>query len=87
MPYPVPQQCGRPPFAEQAAAPGQEPVGYLPRLPQAVVESRHLGLKTAGEITDLAQKIGLLADALEANLDWATLEALPAGRSRFPAGA
>ena len=51
-------------------------LGYLPRLPQAVVESRHLGLKTAGEITDLAQKIGLLADALEANLDWATLEAL-----------
>ena len=41
-----------------------------------MVESRHLGLKTAGEITDLAQKIGLLADALEANLDWATLEAL-----------
>ena len=29
-------------------------LGYLPRLPQAVVESRHLGLKTAGEITDLA---------------------------------
>ena len=51
-------------------------LGYLPRLPQAVVKSRHLGLKTAGEITDLAQKIGLLADALEANLDWATLEAL-----------
>ena len=51
-------------------------LGYLPRLPQAVVESRHLGLKTAGEITDLAQKIGLLADALEVNLDWATLEAL-----------
>ena len=51
-------------------------LGYLPRLPQAVVESRYLGLKTAGEITDLAQKIGLLADALEANLDWATLEAL-----------
>ena len=51
-------------------------LGYLPHLPQAVVESRHLGLKTAGEITDLAQKIGLLADVLEANLDWATLEAL-----------
>ena len=56
--------------------PGLPVLGYLPRLPQAVVESRHLGLKTAGEITDLAQKIGLLADALEANLDWATLEAL-----------
>ena len=62
-------------------------LGYLPRLPQAVVESRHLGLKTAGEITDLAQKIGLLADALEANLDWATLEALTecqrAGKIRY----
>ena len=31
-------------------------LGYLPRLPQAVVESRHLGLKTAGEITDLARR-------------------------------
>ena len=28
-------------------------LGYLPRLPQAAVESRHLGLKTAGEITDI----------------------------------
>ena len=51
-------------------------LGYLPHLPQAVVESRHLGLKTAGEINDLQQKIGLLADALEANLDWAKLEEL-----------
>ena len=60
-------------------------LGYLPRLPQAVVESRHLGLKTAGEITDLAQKIGLLADALEANLDWATLEALTERPAPAPA--
>ena len=51
-------------------------LGYLPHLPQAVVESRHLGLKTAGEINDLQQKIGLLADALEADLDWAKLEEL-----------
>ena len=50
--------------------------GYLPLMSECALESRHLGLKTAGEITDLAQKIGLLADALEANLDWATLEAL-----------
>ena len=60
-------------------------LGHLPRLPQAVVESRHLGLKTAGEITDLAQKIGLLADALEANLDWATLEALTERPAPAPA--
>lgn len=51
-------------------------LGYLPRLPQAVVESRHLGLKTAGEISDLQEKIGQLADALSATLDWAKLEAL-----------
>ena len=51
-------------------------LGYLPHLPQAVVESRHLGLKTAGEISGLAQKIDLLADALAENLDWTALERL-----------
>ena len=49
-------------------------LGYLPHLPQAAVESRHLGLKTAGEIADLQQKIGLLADSLV--LDWAKLAEL-----------
>ena len=39
-------------------------LGYLPHLPQAAVESRHLGLKTADEIADLQEKIALLADAL-----------------------
>mgnify|MGYP001387896199 CR=1 FL=1 len=37
-------------------------LGYLPHLPQAAVESRHLGLKTADEIADLQEKIALLAD-------------------------
>ena len=49
-------------------------LGYLPHLPQACIESRHLGLKTAGEIADLHQKIDLLADALV--LDWLCLQAL-----------
>ena len=49
-------------------------LGYLPHLPQAAVESRHLGLKTAGEIAGLQQKIGLLADSLV--LDWAKLAEL-----------
>ncbi len=49
-------------------------LGHLPPLPQAAVESRHLGLKTAGEIADLQAKIALLADALV--LDWDKLEAL-----------
>lgn len=46
-------------------------LGYLPHLPQAAVESRHLGLKTADEIADLQEKIALLADALV--LDWQRL--------------
>ena len=66
-------------------------LGYLPHLPQAVVESRHLGLKTAGEITDLQQKIGLLADSLV--MDWEKLAEitekpapafLPAGSASAP---
>ena len=49
-------------------------LGYLPRLPQAAVESRHLGLKTAGEITDIQEKIALLADRLV--MDWEKLAAM-----------
>ena len=64
-------------------------LGYLPRLPQAAVESRHLGLKTAGEIADIQQKIALLADCLV--MDWAKLAAVterpcPEGRSLSPRG-
>ena len=43
-------------------------------MPQAAVESRHLGLKTADEIADLQEKIALLADALV--LDWQRLAVL-----------
>ena len=49
-------------------------VGYLPHLPGCVIESRHLGLKTAGEISDLQQKLGKLADALV--LNWTQLAVL-----------
>ena len=49
-------------------------VGYLPHLPGCVIESRHLGLKTAGEISDLQQKLGKLADALV--LNWTQLAEL-----------
>ena len=49
-------------------------LGYLPHLPEAVIESRHLGLKTAAEITDLRQKLDQLAAAL--TLDWDLLERL-----------
>ena len=49
-------------------------VGYLPHLPGCAIESRHLGLKTSGEISDLQQKLGQLAEALV--LDWAQLAVL-----------
>ena len=51
-------------------------VGCLPPLPEAAIESRHLGLKTAAEITDLQRKIALLADAAQRGIDWALLEKL-----------
>ena len=51
-------------------------LGYLPHLPDAALESRHLGLKTAGEIADLQQKIALLAQAAEENIHWEKLLSL-----------
>lgn len=43
--------------------------GYLPKCPECVLESRHLGLKTAGEIADLQQKMTLLAQQARKSLD------------------
>lgn len=51
-------------------------VGCLPHMEQAVLESRHLGLCTAGEIQDLAQRIDAVAERLEETVDWERLLAL-----------
>ena len=51
-------------------------VGCLPPLPEAAIESRHLGLKTAAEIDDLQRKIQLLSDAAHCFTYAETLEAL-----------
>jgi cobyrinic acid a,c-diamide synthase len=51
-------------------------LGSLPHLPEAMFGSRHLGLYTADEITDLQERIELCADALEKTMDWERLEAL-----------
>ena len=48
-------------------------LGYLPHLPEAKIESRHLGLKTADEISGLAERIDFVADILSENLDWQKL--------------
>ena len=44
-------------------------LGFLPKLPEAVIESRHLGLVTAGEIENLQQKLNLLAENVEKYID------------------
>ena len=51
-------------------------LGYLPHREEAAFESRHLGLYTAGEIRDLQQRISLLADLLEQNLDFTRFSSL-----------
>ena len=51
-------------------------VGCLPPLPEAAIESRHLGLKTAAEIDDLQRKIQLLSDAAQQTIDWPLLHTL-----------
>ena len=51
-------------------------LGFLPKFPEAVIGSRHLGLYTAAEVENLQQKLALLADAAEEHIDWPRLLAL-----------
>ena len=57
-------------------------MGYLPHMEEAVFESRHLGLYTAGEIEDLQRRIDVLARKLEETTDMEQLLKLFAGRER-----
>jgi cobyrinic acid a,c-diamide synthase len=45
------------------------PMGYLPTLPECVLESRHLGLVTAEEVNNLREKLGVLAEQAEQTVD------------------
>lgn len=54
-------------------------LGCLPRLEEVEIQSRHLGLYTAGEIDDLHGRIRLLADALERHVDLERLLSLCQG--------
>ncbi len=51
-------------------------LGFLPPMEEAVLPSRHLGLLTAGEITDLSARIEALAAQLEQTVDVPALLAL-----------
>ena len=48
---------------------GVRACGYLPRLPECTLESRHLGLVTADEVADLREKLRQLAEAAEKTLE------------------
>ena len=54
------------------------PLGFLPRLPDCTLESRHLGLVTAAEVTDLKAKLQLLAQQAEQSIDLDGIQALAA---------
>lgn len=61
-------------------------VGYLPHMDEAVLESRHLGLCTAGEVKNLAARIDQAAEQLERSMDWRKLFALcGSGRKGYAA--
>ena len=66
-------------------------LGFLPPMEEAHFESRHLGLMTAGEITDLAARLEKLGEAAERNIDLDRLLVLskplpPLKWSPFPKG-
>ncbi|MDO5137535.1 MAG: cobyrinate a,c-diamide synthase [Oscillospiraceae bacterium] len=54
------------------------PIGYLPKVSDLVIESRHLGLVTPGEIDDLSDRLQKLAETLEKTLDFEALLKLAA---------
>lgn len=51
-------------------------LGYLPFLPECQLESRHLGLVTAQEVTDLQNKLERLAEQARESLDFPAIVAL-----------
>ena len=65
-------------------------IGFLPPMPEARLESRHLGLYTAGEIADLSARFDVISDQLfhSANLNallaFAEDDGVPAEKPTFP---
>jgi cobyrinic acid a,c-diamide synthase len=55
--------------AKLSAETGLPMLGHFPRLPECAIESRHLGLVTSAEITDLRQKLIKLGQQAEQSLE------------------
>lgn len=62
------------PAIEEAS--GVPVLGYIPHMEEANFESRHLGLMTAEEITDLAERIDRIGQKMEETIDLERLLAL-----------
>lgn len=58
--------------------------GFLPPCPEAALESRHLGLVTAAEVTDLKNKLHTLASLAEQHLNIGGLLALASNAPPIP---
>ena len=56
-------------LAKIAQDAGVKAFGFLPKVPEAEIGSRHLGLITAAEIEDLQQRIDVLAEKAEECID------------------
>ena len=56
-------------IAPAAREMGVEPIGYVPKVSDLVLESRHLGLVLPSEVEELKEKLNRLADVLEGTLD------------------
>ncbi len=54
---------------EKAFAGAVKPLGFMPTVPESIFESRHLGLVTAQEISDLKEKMQILAEKAEQCID------------------
>ncbi len=59
-------------------------LGYLPTMAEARIESRHLGLMTAGEIRNLGARLERLAEAALAHIDLALLLRLASEKETAP---
>ncbi len=58
-----------PSYQKLAQEAGVTAYGFLPPVPQATVESRHLGLVTAQELSDLKERLSMLAQAARQSVD------------------
>lgn len=63
---------------------GVKVLGYFERQPRAVLESRHLGLVTAGEVEDLDERMNELSGAVASSIDLNAIRSIAASAQALP---